>query len=263
MLFNSLRRVPTFAILGLTVFLATPGAWAAKGPKKHAAQEKYPAMEEGSVAVQVKESADPVDADPEESSDSEASRGDVQTQVPAQPQTLSEETETAAPTAPAPIPMISSNSERAVKARIREANLARKKKSHAPGAAQREAAREAMRKSEARAERGIPVQSAGSVAAPQASAIDKRLDHVNQEIQAIRDEFEANQRGGERGAYEPVPSDKRDSLARRLQIVERLIREHGRAYDYRIHTSSELETILRRLEQPISAEQEETTSDAL
>ncbi len=252
MLFNSLRRIPTFAVLGLTVFLATPGAWAAKGPKKQAAQEKYPAMEEGSVAV--KDSVDPVEVD---------SNDDVQTTASTQTQTLSEETVMAVPTAPAPIPVFSSSSERAVKARIREANLARKKKPHAPGAVQREAAREAMRKSEARAERGIPVQSAGSVSAPQASALDQRLDHVNQEIQAIRDEFEASLRGGERGAYEPVPSDKRDSLARRLQIVERLIREHGRAYDYRIHTLSELETILRRLEQPVSAEQEETTSDAL
>jgi hypothetical protein len=49
-------------------------------------------------------------------------------------------------------------------------------------------------------------------------------------------------------AYDLVPSDQIDPLARRLQLVEALIRRHARAYDYRIHTVPELETILAKLD---------------
>jgi hypothetical protein len=51
-----------------------------------------------------------------------------------------------------------------------------------------------------------------------------------------------------REAYDPVPSDQKDSIVRRLKLIEKIIREHGRAYDYRIHTNTELEAILAKLE---------------
>jgi hypothetical protein len=59
----------------------------------------------------------------------------------------------------------------------------------------------------------------------------------------------------DRGAYDPVPSNQRASIAKRLKIVERLILEHGRAYDYRIHTLAELELLLRKLEKKASGPQ--------
>jgi uncharacterized protein YkwD len=52
----------------------------------------------------------------------------------------------------------------------------------------------------------------------------------------------------EKGKFDHVPSDQVDSIARRLKLVEVLLRKYGRAYDYRIHTLSELETILANLE---------------
>jgi hypothetical protein len=49
-------------------------------------------------------------------------------------------------------------------------------------------------------------------------------------------------------SYDPVPSGEEDAVAARLQIVDKLIREFGRAYDYRSHTLKELEGILAQLE---------------
>lgn len=47
--------------------------------------------------------------------------------------------------------------------------------------------------------------------------------------------------------FEPIPDRHVESIAGRLQLVERLIREFGRAYDYRTHTTRELERILVEL----------------
>lgn len=49
-------------------------------------------------------------------------------------------------------------------------------------------------------------------------------------------------------AFDPVPSDQIPGLTHRLKLVEALIRRHGRAYDYRVHTVKTLETVLARLE---------------
>jgi hypothetical protein len=49
-------------------------------------------------------------------------------------------------------------------------------------------------------------------------------------------------------AYDPVPSDQVDGMGRRLKLVEELIRRHGRAYDYRVHTVRELESVLAKLD---------------
>lgn len=44
-----------------------------------------------------------------------------------------------------------------------------------------------------------------------------------------------------------VREDQRDAIADRLHIVAELIREHGRAYDYRVHTNQELTGFLAKL----------------
>jgi len=51
-------------------------------------------------------------------------------------------------------------------------------------------------------------------------------------------------------SYEPVPSAQREPITRRLKLIERLIREHGRAYDFRTITIAELTAILQYLESP-------------
>ena len=48
-------------------------------------------------------------------------------------------------------------------------------------------------------------------------------------------------------AFDPVPSPQREPVIRRLYLVEKLIREHGRAYDYRTITYAELLSILNQL----------------
>jgi hypothetical protein len=52
----------------------------------------------------------------------------------------------------------------------------------------------------------------------------------------------------ESAAYDPVPSDQIASFMKRLQLVAVLLQRHGRAYDYRIHTVRQLETVLASME---------------
>jgi hypothetical protein len=47
--------------------------------------------------------------------------------------------------------------------------------------------------------------------------------------------------------FESVPHEHVESIAGRLKIVEKLITEYGRAYDYRMHTTQELQAILNQL----------------
>ena len=49
-------------------------------------------------------------------------------------------------------------------------------------------------------------------------------------------------------SFDPVPSAQREPITRRLRLIERLIREYGRAYDYRSVTIAELTAILTSLE---------------
>jgi hypothetical protein len=49
-------------------------------------------------------------------------------------------------------------------------------------------------------------------------------------------------------SFDPVPQDQAELIARRLQLIDQLIRRHGRAYDYRTLTVRQLESILARLE---------------
>ncbi len=58
----------------------------------------------------------------------------------------------------------------------------------------------------------------------------------------------AGEEASEKFSYDPVASDQADSVAGRLKLVERLIRDYGRAYDYRVHTTQELERILNQLD---------------
>lgn len=51
-----------------------------------------------------------------------------------------------------------------------------------------------------------------------------------------------------KGTFDAVPAEHAAGVAKRLVLVDRLIREFGRAYDYRIHTVADLETILKDLE---------------
>lgn len=53
--------------------------------------------------------------------------------------------------------------------------------------------------------------------------------------------------------FDPVPSQHRDSIAARLRIVETLIREHGRAYDYRTLTTQELQALKAELSEEATA----------
>ena len=48
--------------------------------------------------------------------------------------------------------------------------------------------------------------------------------------------------------FDSVPADQRGLIARRMEIAEKLIREYGRAYDYRVVTLAELEKIQSELE---------------
>ena len=49
--------------------------------------------------------------------------------------------------------------------------------------------------------------------------------------------------------YYPVPTGYADSIAARLKLTEKLIRDFNRAYDYRALTTNQLQEILSRLEQ--------------
>lgn len=49
-------------------------------------------------------------------------------------------------------------------------------------------------------------------------------------------------------SYDPVPSDQVNPVVRRLRLVEEIVRKHQRAYDYRMLTTRDLESILASLE---------------
>jgi hypothetical protein len=61
-------------------------------------------------------------------------------------------------------------------------------------------------------------------------------------------------------AYDPVPDQQAVKIAKRLAVVDQLIRRHRRAYDYRTHTVTELEGILTELDRsklPVPTESDE------
>jgi hypothetical protein len=57
--------------------------------------------------------------------------------------------------------------------------------------------------------------------------------------------------------FDAVPSQHVESIALRLQLVEQILRKHGRAYDYRVHSTRELRGILKALDQSAAPQPEE------
>jgi hypothetical protein len=53
--------------------------------------------------------------------------------------------------------------------------------------------------------------------------------------------------------FDAVPSDQAESIAKRLKVVEVLLRKYHRAYDYRSHTYHELLEILAELDRGTSS----------
>jgi hypothetical protein len=49
-------------------------------------------------------------------------------------------------------------------------------------------------------------------------------------------------------AYDYVPVDRIKEVSERLKYIEELITTYGRAYDYRLNTSTKLKAILKKLE---------------
>jgi len=50
--------------------------------------------------------------------------------------------------------------------------------------------------------------------------------------------------------FDAVPAAQREPITRRLRLIEKLLLEHGRAYDYRSVTIAELNAILSHLDSP-------------
>ncbi len=67
-------------------------------------------------------------------------------------------------------------------------------------------------------------------------------------VEGESQQAKTSQRPKTEAAFDPVPADQLESIARRAQLAERLVREHARAYDYRAHTLAELESIVARLD---------------
>ena len=61
--------------------------------------------------------------------------------------------------------------------------------------------------------------------------------------------------------YDAVPAEQIEPLAKRLKLVEAIMRLHGRAYDYRVITIHDLELILASLE-PVPKKDTETKAGA-
>jgi hypothetical protein len=105
------------------------------------------------------------------------------------------------------------------------------------------------------------------------SDFESRLADLTREVESLRSQIKPKKEKAEviiktseeKGAYTPVPSDQRDSIANRLKLVEQLLRRHGRAYDYRIHTTQDLSQLLTKLDQAIQGVriQKPTTSDEI
>jgi hypothetical protein len=47
--------------------------------------------------------------------------------------------------------------------------------------------------------------------------------------------------------YDTVPIEQTDAFVKRLGLVSEILKKYGRAYDYRMHTVKELETLLNEL----------------
>lgn len=64
-------------------------------------------------------------------------------------------------------------------------------------------------------------------------------------------------------SFDPVPNAQREPITRRLRLIERLIRDFGRAYDYRAVTIAELTAILASLEKSGGSNEPQKNPEAL
>ena len=93
----------------------------------------------------------------------------------------------------------------------------------------------------------------------EASPLTKRVEALEAELKDLREkvtaspspapaeETAATEATEKTPAYDSVPSDQTDSIIKRLQLTEELVRKYGRAYDYRTHTTQSLQAILSDL----------------
>jgi len=76
------------------------------------------------------------------------------------------------------------------------------------------------------------------------------LDTMQNEISTLKKQLAnlSEQNTKKENVFDSVPDEHINSIANRLRIIEQLLREHKRAYDYRSHTTKELFEILKALE---------------
>lgn len=68
--------------------------------------------------------------------------------------------------------------------------------------------------------------------------------------QSLSKKMGATEKTGKSSSFDIVPPDQKGPILNRLILVEKLIREHGRAYDYRAYTTQELEQFLNTIQDP-------------
>lgn len=150
--------------------------------------------------------------------------------------------------------------------------------------AQEKALKKRPRKASSRKEKKVPAAAATTRgrSAPKGGRLSRRIEELERELSHTREQLVRTERELEgirktsflseprsargrrrrldppaellaciqpgKGNYDMVRADQADSIAGRLALVELLIVKFNRAYDYRIHTTRELETILAELE---------------
>lgn len=60
--------------------------------------------------------------------------------------------------------------------------------------------------------------------------------------------------------FEQVPAEHVESIAGRIKLVEQILRDYGRAYDYRVMTTRQLQAVLDRLDEQSKAEPDAESS---
>jgi len=58
-----------------------------------------------------------------------------------------------------------------------------------------------------------------------------------------------NIKTAKQGDFDPVPDEHVNSIAKRIKIAYKILVNHNRAYDYKIHTTKQLQSILDQLNQ--------------
>ncbi len=113
------------------------------------------------------------------------------------------------------------------------------------------------------AEAPVSKKNGRSARKPREQSTTERLQKLEAEVTILRKEaansaqLARQSNGGAQpiasrsmSQYDPVPTEHRVSILRRLKLIEALIERHGRAYDYRLFTTPDLEAILKQLDGP-------------